>query len=470
LKIFDVSDKAPPKKKASRQQSQKKRIVWAKIEGTNQGGEWHSTKTSGGSWFLLFHLVSRMHLNMVPPLHMVVPLDMVPLNRHPLQTKTQTQLRRMSLPTKIFTVFAMALLWGMTVSIVFLKNLPVQIETDGLLAPAQESGGGATVKLWESSTVLPEWMKDYFEWHHKQLQLLNETNWELHRFLVMRCLEKDPPCGGTSDRLQSAPLLVYHASQLNRILFYKWDVPAPLEEFLLPPPGGMDWRIPEWLDDKLEFPQNAAGISMVDNDAILIDNIGHSGSSHGRKQYDSRKQANESSYEEIYHDCWSVLFQPSPPVAALIEESLKRLDLIPGNYTSVHIRSLYASNQTDNTRMIHKAIKLAYRLRPGVPIYVAADSKEVLREAVAYGNRKIGGLVVARMDMNEPLHIDQGKDYLSKSFRNGRQPAQAYYDTFVDLYLLKLAECTAIGQGAFGSWANRLSTNVNCVISYRPMY
>jgi hypothetical protein len=425
-------------------------------------------------WSLLFQVSS---ITQVFLLNMVVPL-----NIHPLQNMAQTQRRRMSPPTMIRIVFATGLLYHLVFgafilervyeSIISLRNLPVQVEVLDHVLLLQDSG--ATVKLWGSSTVLPEWMKDYFEWHHKQLQLLNETNWESHRFLVMRCLEKDSggSCGGTSDRLQNAPLILYHASQLNRILLYKWEVPAPLEEFLLPPPGGMDWRIPKWLDDKLEFAQNATsvqvtGTSMVDEDAILVDNIGHAGMTHGQQQYDGLKQANESSYEEIYHDCWSVLFQPSPPIAALIEESLERLYLIPGTYTSVHIRSRYLSSQTDNISMIHKAINLACSLRPGVPIYVAADSKKVLRVAVEYGRRTKGGRVVARMDRNEPLHIDRGKKYLSGKFRHNRQPAEAYYDTFVDLYMLKLAECTAIGQGGFGLWANRLSKNVNCVIRHR---
>jgi hypothetical protein len=173
----------------------------------------------------------------------------------------------------------------------------------------------------------------------------------------------------------------------------------------------MDLRTPKWLDDKLMFAQNAIsiqvmGTSMVDKDAILVDDVGHAGMTHRQQQRDDLKQANKSSCEEICHDCWSVLFQPSPPVAALIEESLKRSHLIPGDHTSVHIRSLCLSNQPDNIRMTHEAVNLACSLRPGAPVCVAADSKKVSRTAVKHGCRTEGGRVVARMDRNEPLHID----------------------------------------------------------------
>jgi hypothetical protein len=89
--------------------------------------------------------------------------------------------------------------------------------------------------LWEKSSVLPQWMKDYFEWHQDQLaNHLNKENWESHRYLVMRCLESEV-CGGASDRLSSIPKFVRVASMSKRILFIKWTRPAALEEFLVPP-------------------------------------------------------------------------------------------------------------------------------------------------------------------------------------------------------------------------------------------
>jgi hypothetical protein len=90
-------------------------------------------------------------------------------------------------------------------------------------------------RLWEASSVLPEWMKDYFDWHQDQLaNHLNKENWASHRYLVIRCLESEV-CGGASDRLSSIPKFVRVASMSKRLLFIKWTKPAPLEEFLVPP-------------------------------------------------------------------------------------------------------------------------------------------------------------------------------------------------------------------------------------------
>ena len=50
----------------------------------------------------------------------------------------------------------------------------------------------------------PHWISDYFDYHQQQVSVLTESNWQEHRFLVLRCLASDF-CGGASDRLQVAP-------------------------------------------------------------------------------------------------------------------------------------------------------------------------------------------------------------------------------------------------------------------------
>ena len=68
------------------------------------------------------------------------------------------------------------------------------------------------------------------------------------RGMIMQCLaEQDRRCGGTADRLKPLPWAVRVAYQTHRILLIRWTRPARLEEFLLPPQGGVDWRVPEWL-------------------------------------------------------------------------------------------------------------------------------------------------------------------------------------------------------------------------------
>ena len=62
------------------------------------------------------------------------------------------------------------------------------------------------------------------------------------KFLVSRCFLRDM-CGGASDRLQDMPYNLMLANQTDRVLLVRWEKPAPLESFLVPPPGGIDWRM-----------------------------------------------------------------------------------------------------------------------------------------------------------------------------------------------------------------------------------
>ena len=104
------------------------------------------------------------------------------------------------------------------------------------------------VNLWDRSTKLPAWMKRYFKWHRKQRRnMLTPENWKSMRLLVMECLQHMEKCGGTSDRLKPLPSLIRIAASTNRFLMIHWTRPSRLEEFLLPPKGGVDWRVPDWL-------------------------------------------------------------------------------------------------------------------------------------------------------------------------------------------------------------------------------
>jgi hypothetical protein len=98
------------------------------------------------------------------------------------------------------------------------------------------------------SPQLPDWVKQYTEWHAKQRKRYldairnNSTPPEDIHFLISRCLSGDK-CGGASDRLQDMPYNFMLANQTNRVLLIKWDKPARLEHYLVPPEGGINWTI-----------------------------------------------------------------------------------------------------------------------------------------------------------------------------------------------------------------------------------
>ena len=83
-------------------------------------------------------------------------------------------------------------------------------------------------------SALPAWMQEYIAWHVKQIKRLTKDNWREHKFLISRCLQSDPKCGGVSDRLKTLPLLMLLAAQSRRIFLLHWSRPVALEEFLLP--------------------------------------------------------------------------------------------------------------------------------------------------------------------------------------------------------------------------------------------
>ena len=103
---------------------------------------------------------------------------------------------------------------------------------------------------WKTSTVMPKWMKEYFAWHEQQRAAMTPENWNngTFRYLIVRCVAQDDKCGGTADRLKPLPFYILVAHHLQRILLIWWEKPAPLQEFLVPPPdGGLDWRLPDYM-------------------------------------------------------------------------------------------------------------------------------------------------------------------------------------------------------------------------------
>ena len=101
---------------------------------------------------------------------------------------------------------------------------------------------------------LPDWIKRYASWHAVQRKRYidfkrgnsTETSVSDIKFLISRCLANDH-CGGASDRLQDMPFNIKVANETNRVLLVRWEKPAALENFLVPPANGIDWTI----DDEL---------------------------------------------------------------------------------------------------------------------------------------------------------------------------------------------------------------------------
>jgi hypothetical protein len=365
-------------------------------------------------------------------------------------------------------------------------------------------------------------MKEYFRWH--QEQMANNNDNITMNVLILRCFHADTKCGGTADRLEPLPFVVMLAARMQRVLWIYWERPCALQEFLVPPSTGVDWRVPanvlEYYNHSLPHSPRLAIrgdiLSVMDPDNYptavkggrkakllpkVLPNIVtliYQSNEHGADIYNqykdegdqnfiqpnSTKKKNKDaknsellqpSFEDVFRDCWKAFFQPSPPVQARIDQTMSQLGLRPNQYVAAHIRALYQQEAgPKKTALVAKnAIHCASALRTSAEqlIYVTTDSPNSLAAARAYATDTHRDVVVARnTSTTTVLHLDRGAAFLdrnSSTWMTGlhTDPVK-YYDTFVDLYLLVHASCLAFHLGNYAKWANFMSDNPSCAVSH----
>jgi hypothetical protein len=195
----------------------------------------------------------------------------------------------------------------------------------------------ASANIWDgdSSSKIPAWLRDYIVWHRETRQKLNANNWQQYRYFLLRCVAGDSICAGATDRLKTLPVQLLLVSQARRLFFIHWSRPAPLEEFLVPPEGGLDWRLPPWLASKLNV-ETVSPIWRFDhekyrsgwrNDSQTVVRVKNMLYAH--PIYDEQRSRGESTMWEAYHDIWKMVFTPSPNVQARIDQILHDLGLTP---------------------------------------------------------------------------------------------------------------------------------------------
>jgi len=369
--------------------------------------------------------------------------------------------------------------------------------------------------IWDRpDAMIPEWMKDYFRWHRWKRStwkdqmaspiLSNSTNetaddwWKSERWMISQCLmsQDRKKCGGTADRLKPIPTLIRLAYEYKRILLIRWTRPAPLEEFLLPPAGGFDWRVPQCMVDVIENPDNGKRLTtyksivnyLVGGMTLIRVRFQHSTPGQiyddmvfkGTPKDDDKYQFG---FEAVFSRVWKVVFTPALPIQAILKSSLTNFGLVPNQYVASHLRALYAVD-TRETELIQRftenALACATQIFPGVPIFFASDSmvalqharesneKEIHEDAFSTKLRvvtasetitppaspesnEIGSNSSASTSVSEPWHLD--------SFLG---PVEKFYDTFVDLYLLGMAGCVTYNKGGYGHWGMLIGGHSQC--------
>lgn len=267
----------------------------------------------------------------------------------------------------------------------------------------------------------------------------------------------------------------------------QWMNPCALEEFLLPPLGGIDWTVPTNLDTS-----NAVWYTYDDHDNMqLADNDSY-------QQYPLiktwhspwtfvggmpllAKALNVSSLSDpIFSQIYQVLLTPSPPVQRLMDKTMKNLGLVPQQYNGVHLRARYPGTSTafepksslfsrsidaDGFKWTSDAKQEVLRLATHAidclesnntyeyPIYFASDTNEAVKLVTKQDD------VVGMVTPLERMH-------LNRNDRIGlirKTPPSAFYPAFVDLWILSQASCLAVGAGGYGVFASILG-KTDCIV------
>jgi hypothetical protein len=320
-------------------------------------------------------------------------------------------------------------------------------------------------KQWNfPDSPLPQWMKDYLNWHDYKRHHWNSRTFKKERWLVMQCLKgSDRKCGGTSDRLKPILFILRVAYQSKRILFIHWTKPHPLTEFLVPPQGGVDWRTPPWMMKYLDNPaigikseKNSNSVLETAMDTMGLARVVMQDYHYGRFWYDDQLLQGEAKLESIFHHVWKVFFTPSPAVRQRLETAMSELSLVPYNYTAAHCRVLYG--MSDRPESVQKnwaenAINCASQLRPKMTIFFTSDSATATQYAQRYGMSRYANVKTRIPDPNPPLHIE---------FNGNNRPVSDFLDAFVDLYILAEATCVTYNKGGYGSFGLLIGRNATC--------
>jgi len=354
-----------------------------------------------------------------------------------------------------------------------------------------------------SKTRIPEWMKDYFRWHRYKRDTWNLTNWESERWLVSQCLadQDSKKCGGTADRLKPVPALLRKAWESKRIYLIRWTRPGLLEEFLIPPEGGFDWRVPEELARVMNDPSNGKRLAT----RTMINRYASTGLALVRSRFQTDTPnlhyhrwvfgednvtesdpnnvpatIDEPDFDSVFPSLWKIAFTPSPPIQTILRNKLNELGLVVNGYVGAHMRALYkvaTRPEKQQKQFAENALACATELWPDPPlVFLASDSSLVLEHALGLSKSGRHGIpkvvtsaaatataVASNNDNNNndnkkkaeqeqhPLHLDT---FVA--------PIEEFYGTFVDLYLLAMARCVTYGTGGYGHWGMLIGGHTTC--------
>ena len=186
--------------------------------------------------------------------------------------------------------------------------------------------------------------------------------------------------------------------------------------------------------------------------------------------------------QKRYHDVFRLMFSPSKALAERVESTMESLQLVPSQYSSVHLRVKYPVDKSIDEKTFtfqkHKekitswatnAVNCAAELHPNSTIYVSSDNNDTVGylledshfaqhyiDATKHNKHPLVVKLVARDYSQENEHV---------AFSSNKE-ADGFMDVFIDLMILGMGKCVAHGVGGYGRLGAALSGG-ECVMAHR---
>ena len=177
-----------------------------------------------------------------------------------------------------------------------------------------------------------------------------------------------------------------------------------------------------------------------------------------------------------------LMFSPSKALAERVESTMESLQLVPSQYSSVHLRVKYPVDKSIDEKTFtfqkHKdkvtswatnAVNCAAELHPNSTIYVSLDNNDTVGylledshfaqhyiDATKHNKHPLVVKLVARDYSQENEHV---------AFSSNKE-ADGFMDVFIDLMILGMGKCVAHGVGGYGRLGAALSGG-ECVMAHR---
>jgi len=339
------------------------------------------------------------------------------------------------------------------------NGLRLRRETDQTLRKLQPSQ-----EVLLSIASVPKWIQEYVKWHTKERKLGSTDT----KYLTVQTYKLRGLGGGISDRLKHLPYFLLLAYKTKRVLLIKWQTEMQLEDFLVPPFGGIDWRyspelnfderqnfhwrVPPKDDSLLEFWNYADQEERNLNVYANIDLYGKFKTSY----FITDKKPNG-----VFSEIMSILFEPSEAIAQGVMKQMNDLGLKPKQYLSVQFRGSYGgmrSSEEEQSSRINNALNCVVKIGGNgttPKIFFTADD----RKYVTYATNKS-----IMLDNNEKLEIVTTNH---EDVHSGKaDTVESMNPIFIDLWLMKNSKCAAYGIGGYGLFGARLAGE-ECSINYR---